>query len=57
MKRMKCMYLTPESIVIDLESSGMLCSSPLDSEFGDEATSPAKARMFYGDWDDEDSDL
>jgi hypothetical protein len=51
---MKRMYLTPESIVIDLESSGMLCSSPLDGEFGDDATTPAKGRGFYGDWDDEE---
>ena len=50
---MKRMYLTPESIVIDLESSGMLCSSPLVGEFGDDATTPAKARLF-DDWDDEE---
>ena len=50
---MKRMYLTPESIVIDFETAGMLCIS---GNLGGDATEPGKARMFdYGedDWDEE----
>ena len=55
---MKRMYLKPKSIVIDLEPSAMLCSSPLSGDIGDPATNPAKAPMLdnWDGWADEDSD-
>lgn len=48
---MKRMYLKPKSIVIDLEPSAMLCSSPLVGDIDDPATDPAKARGI--DWDED----
>ena len=48
---MKRMYLTPESIIIDLETAGMLC---LSGGLGGDAEEPAKARMMGDDWDDEE---
>lgn len=48
---MKRMYLKPKSIVIDLEPSAMLCSSPLSGDIVDPATDPAKARGI--DWDED----
>jgi len=51
---MKKEYIAPETEAIEIETAGMLCSSPLEGGFGDDATTPAKAREFYDDWDYEE---
>ena len=50
---MKKQYLTPEMEILKLEQEGMLC---LSGDLGDDATDPAKARLFDGDLDDWDEE-
>ena len=52
---MKKEYIAPETETIDIDTAGVLCSSPLEGGFGNVATTPAKAPMF-DDWLDEDGD-
>ena len=51
---MKKTYIIPQVDVIDLEYSGMLCSSNLTGNIDGSASDPAHAHAF--DWDDEEDD-
>jgi hypothetical protein len=51
---MKQIYLKPESIVIELKPSGMLCYSDINNDISGDANSPALVRGIG--WDDEESD-